>query len=344
MSSNYKSYLLRQLGLKESHIALAGDNLDVVDGLETPMPLMQKMISPTGRATPIIAVAIRGSRTGGLPSGADQVGDISPGKLGGYEKITPDMPNSKLVDKTPASNIINNGPPVAPEGSIPPIPEDPHPHQVQNDAGESPQAVTGASNDTDDTLKLKTAMPKGVNVDVSDQGNTNDGKDDMDGEESMKDEEDANSSDSDPADKPLGLNEGKHKAGCTCGFCKNKGKFGKKEDVKEEDKKDDLDETFNRHKNLMDKKLGLKEHGVGASHPFVTHWKMDKEKAGMVKVDEIGMKNECGTCGCGKPNTEHDKHTSKMKLIKGQLDKKSRRGTMTEKESRLYELLSNRLK
>jgi hypothetical protein len=39
----------------------------------------------------------------------------------------------------------------------------------------------------------------------------------------------------DPEGKPKGygktdenLNEGKHKSGCTCGFCKNKGKFGKK--------------------------------------------------------------------------------------------------------------------
>jgi len=30
--------------------------------------------------------------------------------------------------------------------------------------------------------------------------------------------------------KTKNLTEGKHKAGCTCGFCKNKGKFGKKSD------------------------------------------------------------------------------------------------------------------
>lgn len=34
------------------------------------------------------------------------------------------------------------------------------------------------------------------------------------------------------------LNERGHKAGCTCGFCKNKGSLGKKSDDKDE-KKDD---------------------------------------------------------------------------------------------------------
>lgn len=35
------------------------------------------------------------------------------------------------------------------------------------------------------------------------------------------------------------LTEGGHKAGCQCGFCKNKGKFGKKSDDDAKDKKDD---------------------------------------------------------------------------------------------------------
>lgn len=29
------------------------------------------------------------------------------------------------------------------------------------------------------------------------------------------------------------ISEGGHKAGCTCGFCQNKGKFGKKDDAKD---------------------------------------------------------------------------------------------------------------
>jgi hypothetical protein len=48
------------------------------------------------------------------------------------------------------------------------------------------------------------------------------------------------------------LNEGKHKSGCGCGFCKNKGTFGKKKKEDTEDKKQDekddsatVDETVN---------------------------------------------------------------------------------------------------
>ena len=44
------------------------------------------------------------------------------------------------------------------------------------------------------------------------------------------------------------LSEGGHKAGCTCGFCKNKGKFGKKssEEAKPEgDSDDDFESNAN---------------------------------------------------------------------------------------------------
>jgi hypothetical protein len=39
------------------------------------------------------------------------------------------------------------------------------------------------------------------------------------------------------------INEGGHKAGCTCGFCKNKGKFGKKADADDTSKKDEKKPT-----------------------------------------------------------------------------------------------------
>ena len=39
------------------------------------------------------------------------------------------------------------------------------------------------------------------------------------------------------------LTEGGHKAGCKCGFCKNKGTFGKKKKEDKEDKSEEMDET-----------------------------------------------------------------------------------------------------
>jgi hypothetical protein len=42
---------------------------------------------------------------------------------------------------------------------------------------------------------------------------------------------------------PKNLMEGRHKAGCQCGFCKNMGKFGKKADDKPEGDDEDKTET-----------------------------------------------------------------------------------------------------
>ena len=48
--------------------------------------------------------------------------------------------------------------------------------------------------------------------------------------------------------KWMKINEGKHKTGCTCGFCKNKGTFGKKS--KKDDEKEEMDEA------TVDMKMG----------------------------------------------------------------------------------------
>lgn len=46
------------------------------------------------------------------------------------------------------------------------------------------------------------------------------------------------------------ITEGGHKAGCKCGFCTNKGKFGKKadDDSAKDDKKDSTAESLIRRK------------------------------------------------------------------------------------------------
>lgn len=132
--------------------------------------LKDNMMSPTAIATPIIAVGIRGSYTGGLPSGADQGQgpDLAPNKLGGYDRVQPEMLNSKLIDKTPKNPEIGQG--------SQPIISNPstdngitHPHQIQVTAGEEPQSTTGASTDSDPTLKLKSGMPKGIDIDITEK-------------------------------------------------------------------------------------------------------------------------------------------------------------------------------
>ena len=202
------------------------------------------------------------------------------GRLGGYEPIPTDTRlNSKIVDATPTNKDINSGNPINLHPQ--PIPEDPHPHQIQQNNGQAPQNLTGASTDSDSSLKIKADMPMDVDMDVH-GGNERpqDEKDDekeetkdlnnMDGEESMEDEDNA---------KAGGLSEGKHKKGCKCGFCMNTHRFGKKDKEDKKDKKDDkddghhvflkkdddkdnekkVDETFKRHTMLMKEYLGIKE-------------------------------------------------------------------------------------
>jgi hypothetical protein len=266
--SHYKNYLLRQLGLKEDrnrhdiddpypeidpqelekgtedekdehgmpikkaeltakqHLGKP-DQGHYYSGMEKAKDkgMLKDMVSPNAKPTPIIGVAIRGSSTGGLPSGMDQHG-ISPktptGRLGGYEPIPIAKDNSKLFNKTPQNSDINSTTPIAEDP--PETPAEEHPHQVQNVAEEPPQAVTGASTDSDPTLTVKSTTSKEVNVDAETppDANAENEPNDMDGEESLDDDEKANKQDQ--------LNEGTHKSGCECGFCKNKGKMGKKKE------------------------------------------------------------------------------------------------------------------
>lgn len=56
------------------------------------------------------------------------------------------------------------------------------------------------------------------------------------------------------------LDEGGHKKGCTCGFCKNKGNFGKKkkEDDKEDKKEDKKDKKDDKKKDEIDENVDMK--------------------------------------------------------------------------------------
>lgn len=515
---DYKKYLLRQLGLKESQFVpsplrekdeypgIDPDELEkgteeeegehgmtlgkarktAAQHLEEPgqahyysglekakkagMLKDQAMLSPTAIQTPVIGLAIRGSSTGGLPSGVDQGRqDISPSKVGGYDRVQPQDLNHHTFNKTPVNPEIKQSSPVNPDPTTGQGVT--HPHQIQVTANEEPQSVTGASTDSDDTLQLKSALPKGIDIDIAETGNeekaeeeeikTNDttmipstslsetfarhkklmeaslglkkcpcgcekGKCDCPPDCKCKKTgvcECATCGCGDPTDThghgnpvdeanidkgvqdaisaamnksggnkekarqllvgaskavaakgsnftsqlyakaaaalggeeagPSELNEGKHKAGCQCGFCKNKGSFGKKK-KEEKDEKDEgckeeeeegkeeqeevkkqqkLDESyaapFQRMRslagvgNMILTSNGLFENknDPGASKPFNTNWKMDKEKAGFVKIDE-----------------------EKLNKVKATLERKSKRGTLSDKELQLAKKLDEVLK
>jgi hypothetical protein len=467
--SNYKNYLLRQLGIKESQLPASiverdsypgidpdeleqgtedekdehGMSLDkakqtATQHLEEPNQshyysgmekakekgmlkdmLMGKvpasaeqLTSPTAIPTPIIGVSVRGSSTGGLPSGVDQsTKDITPTNLGGYDKIPIETVNSRLIDNTPENSQINSTD--TPINDNPKTIVEPHPHQIQNDHGEPPQAVTGASTDSNNELTLKSAMPKGIDIDVSEQNTEEES-----GKEPVADENPEYTTPNKEGrfgtnlgevfernkklmqDKLGIVSEGKHKAGCTCGFCKNKGSFGKKKDEEKEQKdvdeskipvkfkKDDekgnvpikskIDVDFKKDKkssveikeeiysapfermrglaNIGKRKLssnGLWEN-VGASEPFNTDWKMDKEKGGMVKVDEEKWMQDLsknaerkGTKGAlhkdlGVPEDKKIP-TERLESLKQMLHAKAEKGPLTDKELTLSKRINSAL-
>lgn len=291
--SQYKNFLLRQLGIKESTFPKSEVNPNAFPGIdpEEQNGDMQnepsdrdKMMSPTAVATPVLAVAVRGSSTGGLPSGKN----MDPSRLGGYEPIKPQKDNSELVNKTPKNGVIDSS---ELKNDNPPTDETPHPHQVQNDEGEPPQSVTGASTDDEQPLSLKTAMPQGIEVDVAEDK-----------------QEETDECGCEPH-QPAGMNEGKHKSGCKCGFCSNKKRFGKKDDEKETSEKDkpsndDLMEIRSRLQEKasagkMNKKESelystitevLQKRGVGLEQRLFG-------KKTMLEMANVEKKATCKSCG-----------------------------------------------
>lgn len=255
------------------------------------------IFSPTAIATPVIGVAVRGSSTGGLPSGIDQTsGDISPSRMGGYEKVAVDPANSKLVNKTPQNPEINSSNPI---NDFPKTGDGvTHPHQVQRNAGEQPQGVTGASTDSDNTLKLKSAMPKGIDVDVADENKedkSSDGNGDPNKEKGFGRMNE--SDDKDPNAKAY--NRLKQLKKMIAGTPESNA--AKKQQLQAEYDRlmktlheSNFSETFARHKELLREKLRIKESTCKCGNPDCT----------------CGCKSEttdeCKSCGCGKPNTSHD--------------------------------------
>lgn len=343
---------MKKAGLEED------DHIDV-------RPEPSRMLSPSAVATPVIAMAVRGSSTGGLPSGADRemslpqtdgvdVSKLSPSQLGGYEPIATAKDNSKLIGKTPNNPQINSS---TLKVDSPDTQLDPHPFQFQKAQGEPPQDVTGASTDSDDSLTLKMTMPKGIDVDIQED----DEKDGYDEYEHGSDEENhrdnpefqrksaevfrksrSASPVGDEIRKSMGINEtfarhlklmnetikARNLAECDCGpdcdcdGCKAHNKTTKPEKVEEK-----YSAPFAKMRGLANlgerrvSKNGLWESSHKPGENFTTHWKMDKEKAGMVKIDE-----------------------KKLLSVKENLSKKT---TLTEKESavlkKIEEVLQKRM-
>jgi hypothetical protein len=425
--SDYKSYLLRQLGIKESQYkSFVNDPYDDIDpdelrkgaddetgehgmspedaertamdhltapdqghyytGVETAKDagmLKERRpfdsISPTAKSPAILAIGIRGTPGGIMPTSlAPSDTAIAPegagvdakskAALGGLELVSRQTPNSTIVNKTPQNDMINSESPIS--DIVPTTPADEHPSQVQNIDGVSVQALAGSTDDGDapmgdkpepeefevgeegeEDMSLTGACPKGLDIDVPRD----------EGEEEEEEEDETSHM----------LKEGKHKAGCQCGFCKNKGSFGKKkEDDKTnvDEKPEKLTETKCRIKGCSGKAVnGAREkHGEGfqglcnnhiesqserekktgdhsrtinwimnksVDETFARHKKLMQEKLGI----EESSTEECKDCGCDKLNTVHSKKTKKLtterlKVLKEHFTKKLQKSPLTEQE------------
>ena len=260
---NYKEYCNRLLGIPKNTNSILSEMRH--SAINSPI------LSPTAIPTPIIGGAVRGSVTGGLPSGADQFGDISPSRLGGYEKVDVNAVNSKLVDKTPKNPEID---------SVNPINQDPslvggitHPHQVQKNAGEVPQHVTGASTDSDNTLTVKPNAPGGIDIDIEERE-----KNLPPGNHVVNELDEVFRRHKNFMQKSLNLKE------CTCECGDPNCKCECMSETTDECKSCTCGKTNTKRK--------MKEN-VGASEPFTTKWKMNPERAGMEKIEE---KNSIKLC------------------------------------------------
>lgn len=172
--SKFKNSILRELGIKESSLPQSAVREDAFPGIDPenqddsmePQPTdREKMMSPTAKSHQVLAVSVRGSTTGGLPTGKN----MSRGRLGGYEPISNAKENSLVVNKTPDSKLIKSPAPIANDGGTETTPAAEHPHQTQTADGEPPQAVTGASQEDDTSLKLKANLPQGIDVNVAEE-------------------------------------------------------------------------------------------------------------------------------------------------------------------------------
>lgn|SRR5574337_273275 len=89
---------------------------------------------------------------------------------------------------------------------------------------------------------------------------------------------------------------GRHKAGCTCGFCKNMGSFGKKKDDGEKDKKpESTDESRITEKNWIKGAINPKHKGYCTPMTKSTCTPRRKALAKRFKSGDLHQENRAAT-------------------------------------------------
>ncbi len=330
--SEYKSYLLRQLGIKESQFKPVDVDPETIDpkeleagmdtetehteapdiakkialhhlgedpqyysrmkacGLKEYSPF-QSLMSPTAKSPSVLAIGIRGTPGGMMPTSMSPsdtavapegvgVNPKSRAALGGLELVSRQTPNSTLVDRTPKNQTLNSSAPIA--DVVPPSEDNQHPAQVQ---------------------ALKTSGPRGIPVQAL-LGTTDDGNAPM-GEKPEPEEFENNCSPTDSNSCDIEVPNGADE--------ENGDNLEDEEEESDNMAPTSVDETFARHKKLMREKLHV---------------------------------GECKPCGCNKPNTEHPKKTKKFTTEQLHSIKKrfSKKRSLNEQEKKVLDKIDSTLK
>jgi len=130
------------------------------------------------------------------------------------------------------------------------------------------------------------------------------------------------------------IDEGGHKKGCTCGFCKNKGAFGKKaKDGKKEDKKKDKKKDI--EKNEVDENVDMK---MGPSYKVSgpQYRTADDDQARTVQF-EPEITEMCDEEECGMQERYTELATIKRNLSETELSELKDLGLKLEKKDKLTE-------
>lgn len=239
---------------------------------------MQSLLSPTVKSPQILAISVKGSPSGGLPSGTNMqdtaiapkgagVNTSSKAALGGLEPVSVNTSNSVIVNKTPHNNAIDSANPISDvEGKDNDFN---HPLQMQNKDEKSAQALTGTTNDPESMMG---DMPHPEEFEITSD-------EEMD---SLNETKRKKITWTDKEKEELDIFRNQRNSSDVGKEIQKQ--FGYNAGDSDDKNKDDVNETFIRHKRLLRQKLNLKENKT----------------------------NECSPCKCGKPNTLHFKKTKKI--------------------------------
>ena len=117
------------------------------------------------------------------------------------------------------------------------------------------------------------------------------------------------------------LNEGGHKAGCTCGFCKNKGTFGKKKKKEDkEDKSEEMDETVDMKMGTSYKTVQPRMYDIQSDDRARTN-QYDPEITEMYDDEEECMTEQRYTELANAPRNLNETEIAEMKTLREKIDR-----------------------